>query len=201
MDGYDTFEVLFFVIAITVYHIFFLVYLIKFPDRVSLSMNIAERQRWVRRYLFMKGAELTVVHSFRNMILGTTFLSNSSLLIAWGLLRPLLKIEDPLSAAPRTLLVVALFFIAFISFAMAVRFYTHLTFILTSFGEVEDVHCHNLQSSLTSMMSRATIFFWLGMRCFYFALPMGLWSFGFPGLLIGSILLIALLFLNDIYSQ
>ena len=201
MEVQDIIEVSIFVTALIGYHPFFLYLLITSPARVSLGLNIAEREAWVKRNLSTKNSELLVVHSFRNMILGTTFLSNSSLLIAWGFLKPLLKTEDPVAAAPRILFLAAIFFLAFISFAIAVRTYTHLTFVLTGFGDVSDTHLPNVHKSICSMMMRATVFFWLGMRCFYLALPIGLWNMGFPGLLVGTVMLLVILFYNDIYSH
>ncbi|MDP2434202.1 MAG: DUF599 domain-containing protein [archaeon] len=54
--------------------------------------------------------------------------------------------------------------------------------------------------SCNGVMSRASLTWWLGMRCFYLTLPLGLWFLGFPGLSIGTILSLILLYLNDFHS-
>lgn len=194
-------EVAIFIVSLVGYHCYFMYRMGRKPNQVSLALNISERNYWIRRVMSIKEPELLIIHSFRNMILGTTFLSNSSLLIAWGLLRPLLKTDDPAGVSPRILFLAAIFFVAFISFGISVRAYTQLNFILTGFGEDSGPHLPNIHKPVFAMMTHATVFYWLGLRCFYFALPIGLWSIGPFGLTIGTALLVLILLYNDMYSH
>lgn len=53
--------------------------------------------------------------------------------------------------------------------------------------------------SNNQIMVRATVAWWLGMRCFYTAVPLGLWLLGFPGLFVGTSLAVGLFLVNDYF--
>lgn len=204
------------------------------PLSLSLGVNLSERFTWVLRYLATKNAELTVAHSIRNSIIGTTFFSSSSLLVSWGLLRPIISsaiaqassLDDPTTVhsiisfvnATNDVKVLALsgvFFAAFLSFAVSVRHFTHISFLLCAFSNKDPdrqtqtdeeyrlaVHRWEprVKDSVISLMTRATIMYHIGLRCFYTFVPLSLWLLGTPGLFFGTIIYLILLSYNDCYS-
>jgi uncharacterized membrane protein len=76
------------------------------------------------------------------------------------------------------------FIIAFFAFAMAVRLSNHVVFMVNV--PESDAH-HNLSpEAVARRLNRAGHMFSVGMRAFFFAVPLVFWLFGAPFLVIAS---------------
>ena len=200
--------------------------------------------------LEMDTNEILGVQAVRNGATAGVFFASSSLIVSFGIFQNYLGEGPPqnlTSYDAKAMILAVLFFLAFLSFTLSVRLYTHLTFLMclkpddasifleTSYhhnveeqeGEGVVVH-HRTLADIDSGRSRAqqdwikvfpknerfiatrnvyvaavrtinqgAIAFSVGMRLFYCALPFGMWMFGSPGLIVGTVLLVIVVFPLD----
>ena len=206
------------------YHMAYFVLFLRCPHRVSLALNLSERHIWVHKVLTPGINETIGVQSIRNGQMSSIFFASTSLLVSYGILSDLLQPSDDVvfpSAAMRLKVMTfgCLFLFAFLAFAFCLRSFGHLTFLINAKTYLpldcpEDVHLpssnpvthfdatHSFtqtQAACNGVISRATVTWWLGMRCFYLTIPLALWFLSFTALLIGMVFTLFILILNDFY--
>jgi uncharacterized membrane protein len=94
----------------------------------------------------------------------------------------------------KLLSIVAALLIAFLNFAVAIRYYNHVS-IDINVPQTEDGG--DGLTTVQNVLDRGSLHYTVGMRCFYLALPLALWLFGPLWLLLGSISLCAVLYPMD----
>jgi uncharacterized membrane protein len=195
---------------LTVYHLY-LIWMIKHhPLRTDLGINSCARGAWVRN-MMRRAPDVLVIQTLRNSLMSASFLASTAILLVAGLLSFTLTNKNNLEnfdhvlnvlsnghphvALSRLLLLVLTFFFAFFNFVLAVRYYSHAGFLLNAANN-EDGHALPEQFMIASL-KRGAFHFTLGMRAFLFSLPFGLWLLGPVWLLLGSILLVLVLWKID----
>lgn len=198
------------IFILMVYHLRLFWMVKNFPLRTDMGINACVRAAWVRNLLERPPGDVLPVQTLRNSLMSASFLASTAILLVAGLLGFALS-EDNLNnfnhllnmlsnghphvVLSRLLLLVADFFFAFFNFALCVRYYNHAGFMLNA-GSSANGHALPEQF-LISAMQHGALHFTLGMRAFLLVLPFGLWLLGPVWLLLGSIILIIVLWHID----
>jgi uncharacterized membrane protein len=200
------------IFLLAAYH-FYLAWMIKHhPLRTDIGINACARGAWVRHMMRRLPGDVLAIQTLRNSLMSASFLASTAILLVAGLLSFILTSKSNLEnfdhvlnilsnghphvALSRLLLLVVTFFFAFFNFILALRYYNHAGFLLNAGNSVDGRHALPEQFMIASLQ-RGAFHFTLGMRAFMFSLPFGLWLLGPVWLLLGSILLILVLWKID----
>ncbi|MCE5181362.1 MAG: DUF599 domain-containing protein [Betaproteobacteria bacterium] len=173
------------------------------------AVNIMARTAWVVTVM-REGRDILAVQTLRNSTMAATFLASTSVLLiigvltlsgqtdklegAWHVLNTVGSKHPELWLAKLLLLLIDLF-VAFFSFAMSIRIYNHVGYMIN----VPLALNHRVISPehVAVHLNRAGKYYSIGMRAYYFSVPIVFWLFG-PHLMLGAtILLIAVLYHLD----
>lgn len=171
------------------------------------SMNTLVRQTWVEN--IMKGGpgkDILAVQTLRNSTMAATFFASTAILLVIAVLNLLTRTSDNPDvifetlyrnavngniATLKLLLLLVEFWATFFCFALAVRMYNHVGFLINS-------QCQLITPELVAeLLNRGGQYYSLGMHAYYLALPVLFWVFGAIYLLIATIGVIALLYHAD----
>lgn len=182
----------------------------KNPAYTVQSVNIIARTAWVESIMRDSGKEVLAVQTLRNSTMAATFLASTSVLLIIGVLSMSAqgdKMEGTwhalnVAGAAHTELRLAklLFmlldlFVAFFSFSMAVRVFNHVGYMIN----VPLARNHKMISPahVAIHLNRAGMFYSVGMRAYYFAVPLVFWLFGPHFMLLSTVALIMTLYRLD----
>ena len=202
------------ILILVAYHVR-LIWMVKHhPLRTDMGVNNCVRRAWVHHIMRRPPGDVLAVQTLRNSLMSASFLASTAILLVAGLLSftlsnnslenfnhvlNLLSNGHPHVVMSRLLLLVITFFFAFFNFALTVRYYNHVGFMLNAASNM-DVHTLPEQFMVKSLQ-RGALHFTLGMRAFMLVLPFGLWLLGPVWLLLGSIILVSVLWKIDFPTQ
>jgi uncharacterized membrane protein len=168
------------------------------PTYTIHGVNALARSLWVENIMRDPAMGIMGVQTLRNFIMGSSLMASTAALLIMGTLTlsgqeehiaqawHALSLSGPISTQLWTfklLLLLVDFIVAFFAFSMSVRLTNHVVFMLNI--PQHDVH-HNLSpKAVGRRMQRAGSQFAIGMRAFFFAVPLVFWLFG-PYLLLAS---------------
>lgn len=190
------------------YHIALFIRIKRSPEKTAFGQHRIARGLWIKHFARSKN-EILVVQTLRNWLMSATFLATTSIFVALGLLG-IISTADKITGLSQELtalgetdtnlilfkftLILFLFMVAFFSFTLSIRFINHASFVTNiPVEETEDLPFLNKHND----MKRASVFYFLGLRCLYISVPLVMWILGPIWLLISSVLLIAVLFPLD----
>lgn len=174
------------------------------------GVNAAARAAWVHSIMTTPGKDILAVQTLRNAIMGPTFLASTAVLLMLGVLS-LSGQSDKLETTWHslnvfgtshpslwTLKVVFLLldlFLAFFSFTLAIRLFIHVGFMIN----VPETLRHRTISPdhVALHLNRAGSWHSIGVRAYYYSVPLVFSLFGPLLMLIATVLLIAVLFSID----
>ncbi|MFA5825938.1 MAG: DUF599 domain-containing protein [Gallionellaceae bacterium] len=182
----------------------------KNPAYTVQSVNIIARTAWVESIMRDGGKEVLAVQTLRNSTMAATFLASTSVLLIIGVLTLSAqgdKMEGTwhaLNMAGNThnelwltkLLIMLLdLFVAFFSFSMAVRVFNHVGYMIN----VPLARNHKMicPQHVAIHLNRAGMFYSVGMRAYYFTVPLVFWLFGPHFMLLSTLALILILYRLD----
>lgn len=167
------------------------------------------RTAWVVT-IMREGRDILAVQTLRNSTMAATFLASTSVLLiigvltlsgqadrlegAWHSLNTVGSRHPELWLAKLLLLLLDLF-VAFFSFSMSIRIYNHVGYMIN----VPLALNHRVISPehVAVHLNRAGKYYSIGMRAYYFSVPIVFWLFG-PHLMLGAtVLLVAVLYHLD----
>jgi len=195
-------DVLGFVLSVSLlllYHLF-----LKHKERTDPSytvqaVNRTARAAWVEN-IMAEGKDILAVQTLRNSTMAATFLASTAVLLIIGVLTLSSqgeKLETTWHALNmfgakhaelwmiKLLLLVLDLLFAFFSFSMSIRIFNHVGYMINvplgmNYKSITPTHVAN-------HLNRAGWFYWLGMRAYYFLVPLLFWLFG-PHLMLMSTL-------------
>lgn len=141
--------------------------------------------------------------------MGASFLASTAMIVSMGLLSMLLTADklpaavhplnflgevDERTFAIKLLLLIANFLFVFFNFALAIRYYNHVSLDIKASPEAEFAETAILVKRL---FNRGAGHYTLGMRGYYLAVPVTLWIFGPLWMFLGSIGLVVILYRLD----
>ncbi|MGE5468863.1 MAG: DUF599 domain-containing protein [Ignavibacteria bacterium] len=179
------------------------------PAYTVRAVNTIARTAWVENVM-REGKDILAVQTLRNSTMAATFLASTSVLLIIGVLS-LSGQGDKLEATWHTLnlfgarhtelwilklllLLLDLFF-AFFSFSMSIRVFNHVGYMINVPLALN--HKAISPAHVASHLNRAGAFYSLGMRAYYYAVPLVFWLFGPHFMLLATLGLIVVLYRID----
>jgi uncharacterized membrane protein len=208
--GYDLVSFLLSLLILITYSLFIAYKTRKNPAYTIQAVNIIARTAWVESIMQEKGKEVLAVQTLRNSTMAATFLASTAVLLIIGVLT-LSGQEDKLESTwhalnamgakhaemwqAKLLLILLDLFVAFFSFSMAVRVFNHVGYMINvplarNFKMICPAH-------VAVHLNRAGRFYSIGMRAYYFVVPLVFWLFGPHFMLISTIALTVVLYQLD----
>lgn len=197
------------VLLLVLYHLFLRRKEQKDPSYTVQAVNRTARAAWVEN-IMVHGKDILAVQTLRNSTMAATFLASTAVLLIIGVLT-LSSQGDKLETAWHTLnifgakhadlwmikllmLVLDLLF-AFFNFSMSIRIYNHVGYMINvplavNHKSITPVH-------VAIHLNRAGQFYWMGMRAYYFLVPLLFWLFGPHLMLLATLGLVYVLYRLD----
>lgn len=180
------------------------------PTYTIHGVNALARSLWVEHIMRNASKDVMAVQTMRNFIMGSSLMASTAALLIIGTLTlsgqaehiaqnwHALSLKGSFATELWIVKVMFLlldFIVAFFAFAMSVRLANHVVFMVNV--PEHDAH-HNLSAkAVARRLQRAGNMFSIGMRAFFFAVPLVFWLFGPYFLLISSIGLVIALYHLD----
>lgn len=151
------------------------------PYRIAQRTHARMRATWVRKVMARPGTEVVVVQTLRNSLMAASFMASTSMLALIGLLTlsglgnktghwdfsSLTEMTAWLFEIKLVLLALV-FFASFFFSAMAVRFYTHAGYMISiGVGSNDPLR----RSVAIAYLNRAGFQYSIGVRAFFFCIP------------------------------
>lgn len=189
------------------YHLYFWWQLKRHPEKTIIGQAKNWRKAWIER-MVARQDNIIVVQALRNWIMSSSFLASTALLIAAGLLGFLasadkisqlihelnfLGLRTDQAFSIKVLALTANFFLSFFNFSLAIRYYNYVT--LRATGTAIDDNASIAEA--VRFMNKGAMHYALGMRCYYFAIPLALWLLGPLWLGTGALVLTMSLYRHD----
>jgi uncharacterized membrane protein len=180
------------------------------PTYTIHGVNALARRLWVENIMRNPTKDIMAVQSLRNFIMAPSLMASTAALLIIGTLTlsgqaenishswHVLSIGGSQSTQLWILKVMLLlvdFIVAFFAFAMSVRLANHVLFMVN----VPEHDAHHILSpkAVARRLHRAGNMFAIGMRAFFFAIPLVFWLFGPYYLLVASVGLVMTLYHLD----
>ncbi|MGR9035468.1 MAG: DUF599 domain-containing protein [Gammaproteobacteria bacterium] len=180
------------------------------PNSSVHALNARIRERWVDMIISSGKMEILAVQTLRNSVMAANFMASTAILLIIGTLNLSDKIghwslewhpfnmTSELSSRLWQIklgLLLLDFSIAFYCFSMAIRFFNHVGYMINLPGQTTTDR--ELFKQTCAYLNRAGRYYTLGIRTFFFSLPLILWFFGPYFLMMATPCLIAGLALLD----
>lgn len=180
------------------YYLYLWLRIRKDPTYTIHRVNELARTLWVIGVMNNSAKDVMAVQTMRNFVMGASLMASTAALLIIGTLTlsgqaenishnwHVLNVVGTHTAEIWIVKVLCLlvdFIIAFFSFAMSVRLANHVVFMVN----VPDPEAHHNLSpqAVARRLNRAGNYFAVGMRAFFFAVPLVFWLFG-PAFLVVS---------------
>jgi uncharacterized membrane protein len=205
---YDVISVVISVVLITVYHLYLRKKVLQDKAYTVQAINVIARTAWVETIMREK-KDILAVQTLRNSTMAATFLASTSVLMIIGILTlseggklgSTWHALNIVGAQPSELWLAKLIcllsdmFFAFFSFSMSIRVFNHVGYMINVPLELK----HNMitPAHVATHLNRAGRFYSIGMRAYYFIVPLVFWLFGPHFLLLSTIGLLLVLYRID----
>lgn len=198
------------VLLVAAYHIFLRYKIRHEPTYTVQAVNRIARTAWVETIMQNDKNAVLAVQTLRNSTMAATFLASTAVLMIIGVLT-LTEQGEKLEAAWHTLNVVGAInpvvwmvklifllldlFVAFFSFSMSIRIFNHVGYLINVPLSLN--HKMITPAHVATHLNRAGRFYSLGMRAYYFLVPLVFWLFGPHFMLVSTIGLLMVLYRID----
>jgi uncharacterized membrane protein len=192
------------------YHLYLRANLRRDRSYTIQSVNSRARKAWVDNIMSDRSIGILGVQTLRNSTMAATFLASTAILLMMGTMNLMQNSSDKTSflqslesnmvgssslEEAKLMALLVIFFWAFFSFTMAVRMYNHVGFLLNSANEK-----HKFYPSpryVARLLNRSGRYYSLGMRAYYFSIPLVFGLFNPYYLVVASIGLVVVLYHID----
>lgn len=179
------------------------------PFYTVQAVNTIARTAWVENVM-SGNKDVLAVQTLRNSTMASTFLASTAVLLVMGTLtlsgqgsqleaswHVLHKSEAVRSSLWifKLLLLLLDFFVAFFSFSSAIRLFNHVGYMINVPQTVSATLISPQHVAIH--LNRAGGYYGLGMRAFYFAVPLVFWLFGPLFMLAATLFLLFVLYQHD----
>lgn len=192
------------------YHLFLRYKLARDSAYTIHGVNALARSAWVENVMKSGDKDILAVQTLRNAIMGPTFLASTAALLIIGTLTlsgqtdrlsetwhvlNLYGAKHPELWQTKVILLLLDFLVAFFSFIMAIRLFVHVGFMINV--PLSMNHRPISPGHVAMHLNRAGSYHSIGMRAYYFAVPLLFWLFG-PHFMLGStVILIGVMYHID----
>jgi len=198
------------VLLIVAYHIFLRRKIRHDPAYTVQAINRIARTAWVETIMADEKNAVLAVQTLRNSTMAATFLASTSVLLIIGVLTlseqgekleahwhalNMVGAINPMLWMVKLLSLLLDLFVAFFGFSMAIRIYNHVGFMINV--PVRLNHKMITPAHVATHLNRAGHFYSMGMRAYYYLVPMVFWLFGPHFMLVSTIVLLLALYRID----
>jgi uncharacterized membrane protein len=191
------------------YHFFLRAKLRRNPTYTLQALNNLARAAWVENVMAER-RDILAVQTLRNSTMAASFLASTAVLLILGVLTlsaqgdklgdtwhslNLLGTKEPALWLAKLLMMTADLFVAFFSFALSVRVYNHVGYLINV--PLAAGHHAISPSHVAELLNRGGRYYSYGQRAFYFLVPLVFWLFGPHLMAVATIGLIAMLYHVD----
>lgn len=175
------------------------------PHYTVQAINAEARRLWVDSVI-QERRDILAVQTLRNSTMAATFLASTAVLLIMGVISlsehgsdvdhalhslNIVATVDPALWLLKLLILVVDLCVAFFAFTQAVRKFNHVGYLLNVPAGLK--HPVITPRYVADFLNRAAHFYSIGMRAFYFTLPLLFWLFGPHFLVASSLVLIVIL--------
>lgn len=195
---------------LSIYHLYLRHKVRKDPTYTIQAVNIIARTAWVETLMAPGKPDVIAIQTLRNSTMAATFLASTAVLLIIGVLT-LSGQGDKLSSTWHALnaygakhselflakLIILLLdlFVAFFSFAMSIRVFNHVGYMINVPLSLN--HKFITPQHVALHLNSAGRYYSLGMRAYYFSVPLVFWLFGPHFMLLATFILIPVLYKLD----
>ncbi|MDD4911890.1 MAG: DUF599 domain-containing protein [Sideroxydans sp.] len=172
------------------------------------AVNMIARTAWVETIMREK-KDILAVQTLRNSTMAATFLASTSVLMIIGILTlsegskmettwHALNVVNTQSSELWLVKLICLLmdmFVAFFSFSMSIRVFNHVGYMINV--PIELKHKMITPAHVVTHLNRAGKFYSIGMRAYYFIVPLVFWLFGPHFMFVSTIALLLVLYRID----
>jgi uncharacterized membrane protein len=191
-----------------VYHIHLFRKVRRDPLETTIGITNHARELWVKG-IMKDTRDILAIQTLRNQVMASTFLASTAILICLGsfnaAFRPsvfndvshalnLLGTKTETLWMFKLLLLGIIFFFTFFNFTLSIRYYNHVSFMINTFQQNDATVS---SEAVTHVINHGALHYTIGMRGFYLSVPIALWLFGPIWMLVGSLVLIGVLYRLD----
>ncbi|KAL0535560.1 hypothetical protein IC582_029895 [Cucumis melo] len=151
------------------YHLWLIITIYRRPKRTVIGVNAESRRQWVSTMISDPAKNgVLAVQTIRNNIMASTLMATTTITIG-----SLISVfVSSTSSTGKYRYIVLCFLVAFLCNVQSIRYYAHASFLVTlPDGE-------GRKEYLAAILNRGSLFWSLGLRAFYFTIPLFLWIFG-----------------------
>lgn len=211
LNGYtDLIGVVSSALLLFIYHLYLRNRLQRNPHYTVQAVNRYARTQWVHAIMADDSRLILGVQTLRNSTMAATFMASTAVLLIIGTLNlsgEANKLIDTWhvlnlggSRHPgfwmlKLLFLVSNFFVAFFAFSMSVRLYNHVGFKISVPLTARTPEL--TPDSVAVHLNRAGYYYSIGMRAYYFAVPLVFWLFSPYFMLVATLVLIAVMYHID----
>lgn len=204
----DILSFLFSVLLLLVYHAYLRNKVRKDPSYTIQALNRTARTRWVEEFMRAGKPDVIPIQTLRNSTMAATFLASTAVLLimgvltlsaqtqgsTWHILNAYGTTHNELWVIKLMLLLVNLF-VAFFSFSMAIRIFNHVGFLINV--NMAPEHSAMTPRHVAAYLNSAGKYYSIGMRTYYYCVPLVFWLFGPLFMILATLILIPLLYKHD----
>ncbi|KAL0906766.1 hypothetical protein M5K25_025286 [Dendrobium thyrsiflorum] len=202
--------------VLALYHSWLLFSVLRRPNTTVIGLNALARRRWVQAMMAdsLKNGVLAV-QTVRNNIMASTVLATTAITLA-SLISVFVSAtaksstssalvygnQTSLASSVKLFAISLCFILAFLCHIQAIRYYAHVSFLVTTPPAVIDSTGGLVSVKYVARSLNRGSFFWsLGLRAFYVSFTLFLWIFGPLPMFISSIVMCSLLYFLDTTTE
>jgi uncharacterized membrane protein len=191
-----------------IYHFHWIYRIYRKPMTTSVGITNHLRGHWVES-IMEERRDILAVQTLRNWVMAASFLASTGILICLGLLSVAASPEKMAEITPslnvlvrehrvlwlfKLMVLIIDFFFIFFSFCLAIRYFNHVNFMIN----VPSTLAHKVTPEyITNILNRGMMHYTMGMRGYYFSVLLFLWLFGPIWMLIGTVVMVIILYHLD----
>jgi uncharacterized membrane protein len=190
----------------SLYHFFVCWKLRKDPIYTNHGATNLIRTAWVVNVMEEKN-DILAVQTLRNSTMAATFLASTAVLLAVGVLTlsgqteklgetwqtmNLFGSKAQSTLTLKLLVMLSNLFVAFFSFSLSIRLFNHVGFMINA-----PMYEGNISTSYTFVaiqLNKAANYFHIGLRAYYFMIPLVFWLFGPLLMVLSTVVMVAIVY-------
>jgi len=195
-------------LLLILYHLHLIYQVRTRPLTTAMGITNHLRGHWVES-IIKNNRDILAVQTLRNWVMTSSFLASTAILISVGLVTVAASPEKMAEISPslqelvrehrvlwlfKLMVLILDFFFIFFNFCLAIRYYNHVNFMIN----VPSTLAHKITPDyITGILNRGMRHYTMGMRGYYLVAVLVLWLFGPIWMLLGTLVLLVVLYHLD----
>lgn len=211
-DPFDWLGLTVFLVGLLGYRVFLSLMLKKRPDNLFLGKLQQYRNAWIENHSGDRNS-IVVVQTLRNTIMSASFMASTAVILIMGAFNLLYTIgsaergniifgtgsTEPAVEVFKVLLIIIILSYSFFNFTWYIREINYMSFILNiPKDQLDRIEGGDATKNIAGMFLTSGIYFSLGMRGYYFLIPLMLWFFSPLLMILSSLMILFILIRRDL---